>query len=133
MLALLLRATGSTFHLSVAFIKDEKQDTYEVILNCLADVYESLSLRFPYTILTDKEEALDQSDRDGFSRYKEYDLYLAYQYVYSQKGPPNPPRVDRKGPERVYYPVKYPVKYLVKHYSALNKDLAGERAYPEGR
>lgn len=39
-------------------MKNEKQDSYEVILNCLAEVYESLSLEPPRTILTDKEQAL---------------------------------------------------------------------------
>ncbi|KAJ5441771.1 hypothetical protein N7491_004177 [Penicillium cf. griseofulvum] len=37
-------ATGSTFHAGFAFMRDEKEDTYEVILSCLTEVYESLSL-----------------------------------------------------------------------------------------
>ncbi|KAJ5251594.1 hypothetical protein N7489_002004 [Penicillium chrysogenum] len=51
-------ATGSTYYLGFAFIKDEKDDSYEVVLNCLAEVYESLGLDPPRTILTDKEQAL---------------------------------------------------------------------------
>ena len=39
-------------------MKDEKQDSYEVILSCLAEAFESLALKPPRTILTDKEEAL---------------------------------------------------------------------------
>jgi hypothetical protein len=50
--------TRSTFHIGFAFIKDEKADSYEVILSCLAEAYEALNLEFPRTILTDKEEAL---------------------------------------------------------------------------
>jgi hypothetical protein len=37
-------ATGVTFYVAFAFIKDEKDDSYEVILSCLADAYEALSL-----------------------------------------------------------------------------------------
>ncbi|KAJ5817594.1 hypothetical protein N7447_007602 [Penicillium robsamsonii] len=37
-------ATGSTFYIGFAFIKDEKDDSYEVILSCLAEAYEALSL-----------------------------------------------------------------------------------------
>ncbi|KAJ6126037.1 hypothetical protein N7471_010664 [Penicillium samsonianum] len=51
-------ATGSTFHLAFAFMRDEKDDSYEVMLTCLAEAYESLALAPPSTILTDKEEAL---------------------------------------------------------------------------
>jgi hypothetical protein len=51
-------ATGSTFYVGFAFIKDERDDTYEVILGCLAEAYEALSLQAPRTILSDKEQAL---------------------------------------------------------------------------
>ncbi|CDM28338.1 Probable transposable element [Penicillium roqueforti FM164] len=51
-------ATGSTFHIGFAFMKNEKQDTYELILDRLAEAYESLGLKYPPTILTNKEEAL---------------------------------------------------------------------------
>ncbi|OGE47089.1 hypothetical protein PENARI_c066G04429 [Penicillium arizonense] len=51
-------ATGSSFYVGFAFMKDEKQDSYEVILSCLAEAFESLTLEPPQTILTDKEEAL---------------------------------------------------------------------------
>ena len=51
-------ATGSTFYVGFAFIKDEKDDSYEVILSCLAEAYEALGLQQPRTILTDKEQAL---------------------------------------------------------------------------
>ncbi|OGE50952.1 hypothetical protein PENARI_c015G06959 [Penicillium arizonense] len=48
-------ATGSTFYVGFAFIKDEKDDSYEVILSCLVEAYEALGLQAPRTILTDKE------------------------------------------------------------------------------
>ncbi|KAJ5264490.1 hypothetical protein N7505_007283 [Penicillium chrysogenum] len=51
-------ATGSTVYLGFAFIRDEKQDTYEVVLSCLAEAYDSLGLEYPRTILTDKEDGL---------------------------------------------------------------------------
>lgn len=51
-------STGQTFHLAFGFIQDEKQDSYEVILRCLAEAYESLEMQHPRTILTDKERAL---------------------------------------------------------------------------
>lgn len=53
-------ATGSTFYAGFAFMRDEKEDIYEVMLSCLAEVYQSLGLDppYPYTILTDKEKAL---------------------------------------------------------------------------
>ena len=53
-----LASTGQTYFLAFAFIRDEKQDTYEVVLRCLAEAYDSLSLQYPRTILTDKERAL---------------------------------------------------------------------------
>lgn len=51
-------STGQTFHLAFGFIQDEKQDSYEVILRCLAEAYESLEIQHPRTILIDKERAL---------------------------------------------------------------------------
>lgn len=51
-------ATGSSFFIGFAFLRDEKDDTYEVVLSCLADVYHSLGLELPRTILTNKEDAL---------------------------------------------------------------------------
>lgn len=51
-------STGSTFHIGFAFIKDEKDDSYKVVLNCLTKAYDSLGLEYPHTILTDKEQAL---------------------------------------------------------------------------
>ncbi|KAJ6142418.1 hypothetical protein N7471_001906 [Penicillium samsonianum] len=51
-------STGLTFHIGFAFIKDKKDDSYEVVLNCLAEAYDSLGLEYPHTILTDKEQAL---------------------------------------------------------------------------
>ena len=36
--------TGATFYVAFAFIKDEKDDSYEVILSCLVDAYEALGL-----------------------------------------------------------------------------------------
>lgn len=53
-----LASTGRTYFLAFAFIRDEKQDTYEIVLRCLAEAYDSLSLQYPRTILTDKERAL---------------------------------------------------------------------------
>ncbi|KAJ5195560.1 uncharacterized protein N7498_008998 [Penicillium cinerascens] len=53
-----LVSTGQTCYIAFAFIQDEKQDTYEVVLHCLAEAYESLSLQYPRTILIDKERAL---------------------------------------------------------------------------
>ena len=32
-------STGSTFHVGFAFMRDEKEDTYEVMLTCLAEAY----------------------------------------------------------------------------------------------
>lgn len=46
---------GSTFYLRFAFIRDEKEDTYEVMLSYLTKAYESLGLDTPRIILTDKE------------------------------------------------------------------------------
>ena len=37
-------STSQTFHLAFGFIQDEKQDSYEVILRCLAEAYESLEI-----------------------------------------------------------------------------------------
>jgi hypothetical protein len=37
-------ATGSTFYVGFAFIKDEKDNSYEVILSCLTEAYEALGL-----------------------------------------------------------------------------------------
>lgn len=51
-------STSQTYFLAFAFIRDEKQDTYEVVLRCLAEAYDSLGLQYPRTILTDKERAL---------------------------------------------------------------------------
>lgn len=51
-------ATGHSIYLVFAFIRDEKQSTYEVVLQCLAETYDQLGLQYPRTILTDKEEAL---------------------------------------------------------------------------
>lgn len=53
-----LASTGQTCFIAFAFIRDEKQDTYEVVLRYLAEAYDSLSLQYPRTILTDKERAL---------------------------------------------------------------------------
>ncbi|KAJ6126055.1 hypothetical protein N7471_010548 [Penicillium samsonianum] len=53
-------ATGQTFHVGFAFMRDEHEDTYEVVLSCLAEAYEAARIDPPYpcTILTDKERAL---------------------------------------------------------------------------
>ena len=40
-------ATGSSFYVGFAFMKDEKQDSYEVVLSCLAEAFESLTLDPP--------------------------------------------------------------------------------------
>ncbi|KAJ6134805.1 hypothetical protein N7523_001127 [Penicillium sp. IBT 18751x] len=53
-----LASTGQTYYIAFAFIQDEKEDSYEVILRCLAEAYNSLDLVYPHTILTDKERAL---------------------------------------------------------------------------
>ena len=53
-----LVSTGQTCFIAFAFIKDEKQDTYETVLECLAEAYRALNLQYPRTILTDKERAL---------------------------------------------------------------------------
>ena len=50
--------TRSTIYLGFAFIRDKKQDTYEVVLTCLAKAYDSLGLEYPRTILTNKEDGL---------------------------------------------------------------------------
>lgn len=72
-------ATGSTFHTSFAFIRDEKEDTYKVMLSCLAKVYQSLSLNppYPHTILTDKEKALITAIESVFPETK-YMLCIWY-------------------------------------------------------
>lgn len=51
-------ATGSTFHLAFAFMRDEKDHTYKAMLGCLLEAYEALGLAAPRSILTDKEAAL---------------------------------------------------------------------------
>lgn len=48
-------------------MKDERQKTYEIILTCHADVYDSLGLQYLRTILTDKEEALIKAFTFAFS------------------------------------------------------------------
>lgn len=53
-----LVSTGQTCFIAFAFIRDEKQDTYETVLKCLAEAYRALNLQYPRTILTDKERAL---------------------------------------------------------------------------
>lgn len=53
-----IAATDSTLHIDFAFMRDEKNDTYEVMLGCLAEGYDSLRLAPPRTILTDKGQAL---------------------------------------------------------------------------
>lgn len=70
-------AIGSTFHLSFAFIRDEKEELYEVILSCLTEAYESLSLDppYPYTILTNKEQALINAIKSVFLETKHI-LYI---------------------------------------------------------
>jgi hypothetical protein len=50
--------TRSTFYIAFTFIKDEYNDSYELILQCLAKVYDSLNLPYPSTILIDKEDTL---------------------------------------------------------------------------
>jgi hypothetical protein len=50
--------TRASAYLSFAFIQNEQQPTYEVVLDFLAEVYDKLKLDFPRTILTNKEEAL---------------------------------------------------------------------------
>ena len=50
--------TGATFYLGFVFIKDEYYNSYEVTLNYIAEVYDSLGLDPPRTILIDKEDAL---------------------------------------------------------------------------
>lgn len=51
-------STGQTFYVAFAFIKDEKEATYELILSYLRKAYNSLNLAYPQTILTNKEQAL---------------------------------------------------------------------------
>lgn len=53
-----LAPTGQTCFIAFTFVKDEKQGTYETVLECLAEVYRGLNLQYPRTILTDKEHAL---------------------------------------------------------------------------
>lgn len=55
--------TGQSFHIGFAFMRDELKETYEVMLHCLAGVYEAIEINPPYprTILTDKEKALYNS------------------------------------------------------------------------
>ena len=49
---------GLIYYLRFTFIRDKKEDIYEVILSYLTKVYKSLGLDTPRTILTDKEKAL---------------------------------------------------------------------------
>ena len=51
-------ATGSTFYLTFAFIRDKKDHMYKAMLSCLLEAYEALGLTALCTILTDKEVAL---------------------------------------------------------------------------
>lgn len=59
-------ATGASIYLGFAFIRDEEQDTYEVVLQCLREAYNQLKLQYPRTILTDREEALINAIHEVF-------------------------------------------------------------------
>lgn len=65
-------AIGSTFHAGFAFIRNKKEDIYEVMLSCLTEVYQSLGLDppYPHTILTDKEKALITAIKSVFLETK---------------------------------------------------------------
>jgi hypothetical protein len=51
-------ALRSSAFLRFAFIQNEQQPTYEIVLDYLADIYDKLHTEYPRTILTDKEEGL---------------------------------------------------------------------------
>ncbi|KAJ5814464.1 uncharacterized protein N7503_001214 [Penicillium pulvis] len=52
-------ATGLTFFIGFAFLKDEKQETYETALGYLAELFHTIPNQpYPRTILMDKERAL---------------------------------------------------------------------------
>jgi hypothetical protein len=61
-----LASTGQTCYIAFAFVQDEKEDSYEIILRCLAEAYDSLDLAYPRTILTDKERALIKAIKTVF-------------------------------------------------------------------
>lgn len=63
-------STGQTCYIAFAFFQDEKEDNYEVILRCLAEVYDSLNLAYPCTILADKERALVKAIKTVFPHTK---------------------------------------------------------------
>ena len=67
-----LASTGQTCYIAFAFIQDEKEHSYEVIMRCLAEAYDSLDLAYPCTILTDKERALRKAIKTVFPQPKNF-------------------------------------------------------------
>ena len=51
-------ATNSTFYVGFAFVKDEKQPTYEFVLKCLDNLYRQLNIPSPMTTFVDKDQGL---------------------------------------------------------------------------
>ena len=61
-------ACNGTFYVAFAFLSTEKQESYDFVLNNLANVYRQLTLPPPKTILTDKDKALLKSINEIFPR-----------------------------------------------------------------
>lgn len=59
-------ATGTSIFLGFAFVQNEQQPTYEIVLDFLMEIYDKLDLEDPYTILTDKEEGLINAIHEVF-------------------------------------------------------------------
>lgn len=59
-------ALGSSAYLGFAFMQNEQQPTYEIVLDYLADIYDKLQVQYPRTILTDKEDGLINAINEVF-------------------------------------------------------------------
>ena len=54
----LISSTSSTFYVGFAFVKDEKQQTYEFVLKCLDNLCRQLNIPSLTTIFVDKDQGL---------------------------------------------------------------------------